>query len=195
MSKQGSRLSIDLAENCHLLLVIECGKCRSNVLYSYVQNKLDRLFTDNGSSAGQCCQGSLVRDDSLCPGVRGKDRSTVQDQLMRWLAASFAGESYAAVGTNERDDLEFQHGHNTAPIGSRADSAAADFLVVDAGCFQCSMAANHQPVVRRTWDTDSSPGLLNQGVGRLVATVRQCLVDYQAEVDLACRGWDEYSGC
>jgi len=52
MSKQGSRLSIDLAENCHLLLVIECGKCRSNVLYSYVQNKLDRLFTDNGSSAG-----------------------------------------------------------------------------------------------------------------------------------------------
>lgn len=113
---------------------------------------------------------------------------------MRCLAASFAGESYAVVGTNERDDLEFQHGHNTAPIDSR-DSAAADFLVVDAGCFQCSIAANHQPVVRRTLDTDSSPGLLNQGVGRLVAMVRQCLVDYQAEVDLACRGWDEDSGC
>lgn len=48
MSKQGSRLSIDLAENCHLLLVIECGKCRSNVLYSYIQNKLDRLFTLSG---------------------------------------------------------------------------------------------------------------------------------------------------
>jgi len=48
MSKQGSRLSIDLAENCHLLLKIKCGKCRSNDLYSYIQNKLDRWFTKFG---------------------------------------------------------------------------------------------------------------------------------------------------
>lgn len=194
MSKQGSRLSIDLAENCHLLLKIKCGKCRSNDLYSYIQNKLDRWFTDNGSSADQCCQGSLVRDGTLCPGVRGKDRSTAQDPLMRCLVASFVGESYAVVGMNERDDLEFQHAHNTAPIDSR-DSAAADFLVVDGGCFQCSMVANRWLVVRRTSDTDSSPGLLNQGVGRLVAMVRQCLVDCLAEVGRVYRGWDEDSDC
>lgn len=113
---------------------------------------------------------------------------------MRCLAASFADESYAVADTNERDDPESQRAHNTAPTDSRG-SAAADFLAVDEGYFQCSMVANRQPVVRRTSGTDSSPGLLNQGVGQLVAMVRQCLADCQAEVDQACRGSDEDSSC